>query len=527
MNVGRYEVIRELGRGGMAVVYLARDPFMKRQVAVKVLPHQFTFDPQFRTRFQREAEVIAALEHPNIVPVYDFGEHDGQPFIVMRFMPGGTLADRLAKVSLPLPEIGVILERIGAALDYAHSQGVIHRDIKPVNILFDSQEGAFLSDFGIAKLAGSTSTFTGAVIIGTPEYMSPEQARGEQKLDGRSDIYSLGVMLFQAISGQLPFKADTPIGIAVAHNSQPVPSLLKITPGLTPGVETVVRRSLEKDPAQRYQTAGELAQAFSRQATQAAHTSVAGLSTIHATPAGAAQTAAGGGPKTPAASDKSTQEQRAAAQNVPLPPTEKVRPFPVRWVVLGGAALLLVCLGIVAAGFFASVIFSDRNAIGRQPAPTQSGATAVALLTPIETPALPATNREAPTSTPAGLAMTPTPEPTTASPPATHSPTLPPRPTGTPAPEPPLFTARENMFCRRMPDINSLDTYDILSGESYPVLGRWSQDPNWLLLGIDDPANTRSKCCWVSGIGDLNASPEAIPQVGNWQEDMRFTCELP
>src|SRR5688500_5354918 len=170
MNIGRYEVVKELGQGGMAVVYLARDPYMKRQAAVKVLPRQFTFDPQFRTRFQREAEVIATLEHPHIVPVYDFGEHDGQPFIVMRYMSGGSLADRLSQGPLPISAIAALFDRIGSAMDYAHSLGVIHRDIKPGNILFDSRGEPWLSDFGIAKIAEATAAFTGTGIIGTPAY---------------------------------------------------------------------------------------------------------------------------------------------------------------------------------------------------------------------------------------------------------------------------------------------------------------------------------------------------------------------
>jgi len=168
MNIGRYEVVQELGQGGMAIVYLARDPYMKRQVAVKVLPRQFTFDPQFRTRFQREAEVIATLEQAYIVPVHDFGEDDNQPYIVMRYMSGGTLADRLNQGPLPIPEIATLFERIGSAVDYAHSLGVIHRDIKPGNILFDSRGEPCLSDFGIAKIAEATAAFTGTGIIGTP-----------------------------------------------------------------------------------------------------------------------------------------------------------------------------------------------------------------------------------------------------------------------------------------------------------------------------------------------------------------------
>ena len=268
MNIGRYEVIQELGQGGMAIVYLARDPYIKRQVAVKVLPRQFTFDPQFRTRFQREAEVIATLEHPSIVPVYDFGEHEDQPFIVMRYMSGGSLADILSKGPMPIPEIAALFQRVGAAVDYAHSLGVIHRDIKPGNILFDAQGGIFLSDFGIAKIAEATAAFTGTGgIVGTPAYMSPEQALGEKNLDGRCDIYSLGVVLFEALSGGLPFKADTPMGVAIAHIQQPVPSLLDRRPDLPPAFESIIHKALDKDPAKRYQTASELTQAIQERET--------------------------------------------------------------------------------------------------------------------------------------------------------------------------------------------------------------------------------------------------------------------
>ena len=268
MNIGRYEVIKELGKGGMAVVYLALDPFIKRQVAVKVLPKQYTHDPQFRVRFQREAEVIAALEHGFIVPVYDFGDHEGQPYLVMRYLPGGTLRDRLVNGALPVSEITPLFRNIASALDYAHKKGIVHRDIKPGNILFDSTGEASLSDFGIAKIQEATAAFTGTGnLIGTPAYMSPEQAMGEKNIDGRADIYSLGVVLFESLSGELPFKADTPMSIAIAHIQQPIPSLLGRNPDLPPAFEDIIRKALDKRPANRFQTAAALIQAMQDRGT--------------------------------------------------------------------------------------------------------------------------------------------------------------------------------------------------------------------------------------------------------------------
>jgi serine/threonine-protein kinase len=167
--LGRYEIISELGIGGMATVYHARDPRFQREVAVKVLPREFMHDPQFSARFEREATTIAALEHPNIIPVYDYGEEDGQPYLVMRFLPGGSLADKLKAGSLELEEAEKVLQRIGAALDYAHSKGVVHRDLKPGNILFDDVGRAFLTDFGIARITEASAALTGtSTVIGTP-----------------------------------------------------------------------------------------------------------------------------------------------------------------------------------------------------------------------------------------------------------------------------------------------------------------------------------------------------------------------
>jgi serine/threonine protein kinase len=185
-KIGRYLVSRQLGRGGFAVVYLANDPFVKRQVAVKVLPAQFTDTPEMRARFQQEAEIIAALEHPAIVPIYDYGDHQGQPYIVMRHMAGGSLAERIQQGAISVHESAKILERISSALDRAHHQGIIHRDLKPGNILFDQFGDAYLSDFGIARLTEASLKLTGGGIIGTPAYMSPEQIYGDRPIDGRT-----------------------------------------------------------------------------------------------------------------------------------------------------------------------------------------------------------------------------------------------------------------------------------------------------------------------------------------------------
>ncbi len=263
-TIGRYEIIRELGRGGMAIVYLARDPQISREVAIKVLPRQLQDQPEFQARFQREAEVIASLEHPAIVPIYDVGDEEGQPYIVMRYMSGGSLADRISLAGrLPVPAAYQLLNEISSAITAAHQKGFIHRDLKPGNILFDERGHAFVADFGIAKIS-SSSTLTGSALIGTPAYMSPEQARGKEALDGRSDVYALGVILFEILTGQLPYEADTPIGMAVAHLNEPVPHILELQADLPSGCEEIIQQALAKERSQRFQTPTDLSEAFKR-----------------------------------------------------------------------------------------------------------------------------------------------------------------------------------------------------------------------------------------------------------------------
>ena len=261
-KIGRYEIKTELGRGGMATVFLAHDPHFERDVALKVLPREFLHDPTFRARFDREAKTIASLEHAAIVPVHDFGEEDGQPFLVMRYMPGGSLADKLEHGPIPLEEAARILGRIGEALDEAHAEGIIHRDLKPGNILFDKGGAAYLADFGIAKLTEASAAFTGSAIIGTPAYMSPEQARGKGQIDGRSDIYALGALLFQMLTGKLPYEADTPMGLVVAHMTEPVPQILDVKPDLPQALGAIIFEAMAKKPDDRYATATAFATAL-------------------------------------------------------------------------------------------------------------------------------------------------------------------------------------------------------------------------------------------------------------------------
>jgi hypothetical protein len=253
-TIGRYEVKSELGRGGMAILYRAFDPRFERDVAIKVLPHEFLYDETFLARFEQEAKAIARLEHVAIVPVYDFGMHEGQPYLVMRYMPGGSLADRITQEGpLDLDEAVRI-----TALDAAHRRGVIHRDVKPGNVLFDADGHAYLTDFGIVKLTESTAQLTGSGIVGTPSYMAPEMARPGM-VSPLVDVYALGVMLYQMLAGRLPYDADTPIGQMMAHVTKPVPDVREARPDLPPAIQVVLDKALAKEPEHRCQSAGEVA----------------------------------------------------------------------------------------------------------------------------------------------------------------------------------------------------------------------------------------------------------------------------
>jgi serine/threonine-protein kinase len=260
-KIGRYEIKSELGRGGMATVYRAYDPSFDREVAIKVLPREMLHDTQFRSRFEREIKMVAGLEHPAIVPVYDVGTEDGQPYFVMRYMTGGSLSGWIEKGKFSIQDTARIIEKIAQGLAYSHKKGIIHRDLKPDNILFDSNGDPFISDFGVAKLTEATGGLTGSGTIGTPAYMSPEQAQGAE-VDSRSDVYGLGVIVYQMLSGQQPYSADTPMGVVVKHITEPVPEILKVLPNLPPEIDTIIKTSMAKDKTARYPNTVELAKAL-------------------------------------------------------------------------------------------------------------------------------------------------------------------------------------------------------------------------------------------------------------------------
>jgi hypothetical protein len=243
----------------MATVYRAHDPGIARDVAIKVLPREFLDVPGFRARFEREARMLASLEHPAIVPIYDHGEHEGQPYLVMRLMSGGSLADRLRNGPLPIPEAARILSALAPALDHAHASEIIHRDLKPSNILFDRHGNPYLADFGIARMLEASTLTTASGLMGTPAYMSPEQVSGKIELDGRSDLYALGVMVFEMLAGQLPYKADTPISMAVQHVQAPVPRLRAVRPELPVKADQIISKALAKQREARYADAVSLA----------------------------------------------------------------------------------------------------------------------------------------------------------------------------------------------------------------------------------------------------------------------------
>ncbi|HQV94346.1 MAG TPA: protein kinase, partial [Anaerolineales bacterium] len=263
--LGSYRIISQVGKGGMATVYKAYQSSMDRNVAIKVLPRQLAESPEFAARFQQEARIIARLEHPHILPVFDFGESDGVTYFVMRYLEAGTLKTKMEAGPLSLSEIDRLFTQLAEALNYAHGHGIVHRDLKPANALIDGDGNLFLTDFGIAKLLESASprlTQTDA-ILGTPAYISPEQAKAET-VNQRSDIYSLGIILYEMVTGSVPFVADTPLAVILKHISDPLPPPSILKKDIPESIERVILKALAKEPDNRYATASEFLSTWKR-----------------------------------------------------------------------------------------------------------------------------------------------------------------------------------------------------------------------------------------------------------------------
>jgi serine/threonine-protein kinase len=313
-TVGPYRVIEQLGSGGMATVFKAYHPALDRYVAIKILHPAFKADPQFFERFKREARIVANLEHPNIIPVYDFNEHNGEPYLVMRYVEGDTLKAHMDTEPTPSDKVLRLMRPVCLALAYAHNQGVLHRDIKPSNVMITRDGSVFLSDFGLARMVqAGESTLSQDMMVGTPQYISPEQAQGMSKLDGRTDIYSLGVVLFEMLTGRVPFSADTPFATIHDHIYSPLPLPSTINPDIDPAVERMLLKALAKEPNDRYANADELLHALE---------STLGAQTI----------------SKPAIEPTALAKKRSG----------------VPWWVWAGSAALIVCLvGAILGGVFA------------------------------------------------------------------------------------------------------------------------------------------------------------------------------
>lgn len=402
----KYQIISAYGQGGMANIYKAYQASVDRYVALKVLPRQYANDPQFVGRFKQEARIVASLQHPHILPVFDYGEADGYTYLVMPLVEGGTLGDYLKGSPISYAETERIISQLCDALEYAHSQGLVHRDVKPSNILLDERGNCLLSDFGITKIIEGTAQFTQTGgFVGTPIYMSPEQGLG-QKLDGRSDIYSLGIILYQMITGRVPYDAETPIAVVYKHINDPLPLPRQIDPSIPESVERVLLKSLAKNPEDRYASATQLSEAL----RTALHRSEE--KTFNATPFDPHQTVI----EAQEASGAIIQPGTIQARQPLHPDTAQENHRNRNYLIVGLFSIVVVSLFCIVGFLIFNTLLNRTSKVAELtlPAPTdnaQLNPTAintlpegVPLSPPSETPGIPS-------STPQNLVITPTPEP--------------------------------------------------------------------------------------------------------------------
>jgi len=362
-TVNRYHIIEQLGEGGMATVFKAYDVRLERYVAIKFIRSELAIDSTFLHRFHREAKALAQLSHPNIVKVLDYGEHNFSPYLVMEYLPGGTLKEKLGKPMI-YQDAARLLIPIARAVDYAHQHKIIHRDLKPSNFLLTDSGEPMLSDFGIAKILESDMSggLTGSGVgIGTPEYMAPEQAYGKP-VDCRADIYALGVVFFELVTGQKPYRADTPMAVILKHISDPLPNPRQINPTLPDVVEQVIYKALAKNPEERYDTMAAFANALERLAE--GKSVPAELRTVTPTPPA--------GPGIPTSTASSSATSSSAPAISVAPPITHHPPHPAsqqqrRAILIPIALALLVCsiltFATITGIFGASFLFGGRSSL--------------------------------------------------------------------------------------------------------------------------------------------------------------------
>lgn len=358
---GKYAIQSEIGRGGMGIVYLGFDTLLQRKVAIKILPTELTYDPQFVARFRQEAVTAAGLHHPGIVTIHDVGEENQVHYIVMQFLDGVTLDQWLVHHgSMPLSQAQHVVRQVADALDYAHRRGIVHRDIKPSNIMLSPDGQATVMDFGLVRAGEGTGLTRSGLVVGTPEYMAPEQALGEA-VDGRTDIYSLGVVIYRMLTGTVPFVRSSSMAMAYAHVHDPPPPLRQVRPDIPKPAETVVLKALAKRASERYQTAGQLGADFAQvrggktpggppavtaglaSATAAGATSPRPAAPRHPSPAPAPAAAASAAEPT----RLTLGQTPAAAPAAPAPaPAPRRSAAPIWWVAAGIIVVLLLVGGL-------------------------------------------------------------------------------------------------------------------------------------------------------------------------------------
>ncbi|MEZ4671760.1 MAG: serine/threonine protein kinase [Anaerolineae bacterium] len=528
-RLGPYEIVEEIGKGGMATVYRAYQPNLDRYVAVKVIHRAIATDSVSLERFQREARLVTRLEHPHLLPIYDYdGAHD-PPYIVMRYLESGTLKDVLDQEKLPHEEVVYMLRQVASALDYAHRRHIIHRDIKPTNIMVDPDGNAFLTDFGIARWieAGQNMTQSGYA-LGTPGYMSPEQGMGAEAIDHRADLYSLAVMTFQMLTGQLPYTAESALGVIFKHINDPIPNLTDVDANIPAAANEVVKKGMAKRPDDRYSNASDFvndlitALAVSSTGTpssirRAAQATVELLGAARAgqqeqvKAAMASFEASRSNPVPPTPRSQSTPFMEDVATVLTPSGQQAVRPAasnrrevtPI--LIIGALLVVAIAIGVVAIGGGGqspqSTVVPTQvvvQAASDTPRPTRTS-------TPDQT--LIFNNgllTQAAEHTQTATAASPTPLPSD-TPTATATPTSTPTVTSTPTPATPLAQALRNTILRLGPGAQYPKVADVEADTRLVVIGA-SEDGSWFKVLLDDGSE-----------GWMAFSPVAYSMAGNIQ----------